>query len=201
MLCSATGHAQRSRLTVRHDRQACRLGTTARSRGGMPYLLYEMIEEGVREGSRGGNAPALASSLLLAFAVGLLAMVLLESHGADWGQVAQEGMGIVLQGMMGASRLQESGTVTGTARTAQRRSPLPAWQISSGGSGIGSARFEAVPRMAYSKRSNNALLFSETRSRSLPVHESMAIWPRGLWYRHGSQEDVIIRLLAISRHQ
>ena len=67
-----------------------------------------MIEDGVKEGSLGEVEPDLASNLLLAFAVGLLALGLLDPHGADWGRVAQGGMGIVLQGM-GASQEGEGG--------------------------------------------------------------------------------------------
>jgi AcrR family transcriptional regulator len=73
-----------------------------------PFRRYhaffaDMIRGGVKEGSLGDVAPDVASNLLLAFAVGLLALGLLDPHGADWGQVAQEGMRIVLQGM-GASQ-------------------------------------------------------------------------------------------------
>lgn len=73
-----------------------------------PFRKYhaffaDMVREGVKEGALGDVVPDVASNLLLAFAVGLLALGLLDPHGADWGQVAQEGMRIVLQGM-GASQ-------------------------------------------------------------------------------------------------
>lgn len=69
-----------------------------------PFRKYhaffaEMIGDGVREGSLRDVEPELASHLLLAFAVGLLAIGLLDPYGADWGQVAQEGIGILLAGM------------------------------------------------------------------------------------------------------
>jgi len=73
-----------------------------------PFRKYhtffaEMIGDGVEEGSLRDVEPELASHLLLAFAVGLLAIGLLDPHGADWGRVAQEGIGILLAGM-GAGR-------------------------------------------------------------------------------------------------
>jgi len=73
-----------------------------------PFRKYhtffsEMIADGVGEGSLRDVEPELASHLLLAFAVGLLAIGLLDPYGADWGRVAQEGIGILLTGM-GAER-------------------------------------------------------------------------------------------------
>ena len=69
-----------------------------------PFRKYhtffaQMISDGLEEGSLGDVEPDLASNLLLSFAVGLLALGLLDPHGADWGRVAQEGMDILLQGM------------------------------------------------------------------------------------------------------
>jgi hypothetical protein len=58
-----------------------------------------MIEEGIAEGSLRPVDPDLATSVLLSFAVGLLALGLLDPHGADWGQVGQEGMQILLEGL------------------------------------------------------------------------------------------------------
>jgi hypothetical protein len=51
-------------------------------------FLAEMIRDGIEEGSLRPVDPDLASNLLLSFAVGLLAMGLLDPYGADWGQVA-----------------------------------------------------------------------------------------------------------------
>jgi AcrR family transcriptional regulator len=62
-------------------------------------FLAEMIRDGIEEGSLRPVDPDLASNLLLSFAVGLLAMGLLDPYGADWGQVAQEGMGMLLNGI------------------------------------------------------------------------------------------------------
>lgn len=69
-----------------------------------PFRKYQgffasLIEAGIAEGSLSPVDPALASNLLLAFAVGLLALGLLDPHGADWGQVAQEGLKILLNGL------------------------------------------------------------------------------------------------------
>jgi AcrR family transcriptional regulator len=71
-----------------------------------PFRKYHtsfarMIQEGIDEGSLRSVKPALASNVLLAFAVGLLALGLLDPHGADWGQVAQEGMSMLLEGIEG----------------------------------------------------------------------------------------------------
>ncbi len=70
----------------------------------VPFRRYHqfftsMIEDGVAEESLRAVEPALASHVLLAFAVGLLALGLLDPHGADWGQVAQGGMEMLLQGL------------------------------------------------------------------------------------------------------
>jgi AcrR family transcriptional regulator len=69
-----------------------------------PFRKYRaffagMIEDGIDEGSLRPVKPELASNVLLAFAVGLLALGLLDPHGSDWGTVAQEGMGILLAGL------------------------------------------------------------------------------------------------------
>ena len=69
-----------------------------------PFRKYHaffagMIRDGMAEGSLRSVDPDLASNLLLSFAVGLLAMGLLDPYGADWGPVAQEGMGMLLNGI------------------------------------------------------------------------------------------------------
>jgi AcrR family transcriptional regulator len=70
-----------------------------------PFRKYHaffarMIKEGVQEGSLRDADPELASNVLLSFVVGLLALGLLDPHGADWGQVAQGGMGMLLEGLL-----------------------------------------------------------------------------------------------------
>ncbi len=69
-----------------------------------PFRKYHaffarMISDGIKEGSLRPVDPELASNLLLSFAVGLLAMGLLDPFGADWGQVAQEGMDMLMGGI------------------------------------------------------------------------------------------------------
>jgi AcrR family transcriptional regulator len=70
----------------------------------VPFRKYEaffahMIEEGIDEGSLRSVDPELATHVLLSFAVGLLALGLLDPQGADWGRVAQDGMRVLLEGL------------------------------------------------------------------------------------------------------
>ncbi len=70
----------------------------------VPFRRYHdyfahMIQQGIAEGSFRPVDSDLATHVLLAFAIGLLALGLLDPHGADWGQVAQGGMGILLAGL------------------------------------------------------------------------------------------------------
>jgi hypothetical protein len=58
----------------------------------------QMIEDGIAEGSLRSMNTNTASYVLLAYAVGLLALGLLDPQGADWSQVVQGGMGILLKG-------------------------------------------------------------------------------------------------------
>ena len=69
-----------------------------------PFRKYQaffagMVADGIEEGSLRRVDPVMASNLLLAFAIGLLALGLLDPHGADWGQVAQDGMGVLMNGL------------------------------------------------------------------------------------------------------
>jgi AcrR family transcriptional regulator len=69
-----------------------------------PFRKYHaffagMIRDGIEEGSLRPVDPDLASNLLLSFAVGLLAMGLLDPYGAGWDQVAQEGMRMLMHGI------------------------------------------------------------------------------------------------------
>jgi hypothetical protein len=69
-----------------------------------PFRKYQtffarMIEKGMAEGSFRPLDPDLATRVLLSFAIGLLAQGLLDPHGADWGQVGQEGLQLLLEGM------------------------------------------------------------------------------------------------------
>jgi AcrR family transcriptional regulator len=69
-----------------------------------PFRKYHddfacMIQEGVDEGSLRPVDPDVASNVLLAFAVGLLALGLLDPHGGNWGWVAKQGIGMLLEGI------------------------------------------------------------------------------------------------------
>jgi AcrR family transcriptional regulator len=69
-----------------------------------PFRKYQaffarMIEEGINEGSLRAVDPELATHVLLSFALGLLALGLLDPHGADWARVAQDGMRVLLEGL------------------------------------------------------------------------------------------------------
>jgi hypothetical protein len=59
-----------------------------------------MVETGVGEGSLRPVDPDLASNVLLSYAIGLLVLGLLDPHGADWGLVGQDGMQLVLEGLV-----------------------------------------------------------------------------------------------------
>jgi hypothetical protein len=69
-----------------------------------PFQKYRqffshLIAAGIDEGSLRPVDPDMASNALLAFAIGLLALGLLDPYGADWGQMAQEGMRMLLEGL------------------------------------------------------------------------------------------------------
>lgn len=68
-----------------------------------PYYRYRdlfarMIEEGIREGSLQPTDPQIAARVLLSLAMGLLLQGLLDPQGADWEEVAREGIRILLEG-------------------------------------------------------------------------------------------------------
>jgi AcrR family transcriptional regulator len=62
-------------------------------------FFAHMFEAGVDEGSLRPVDADLAAYVLMSFATGLLALGLLDPYGADWGRVAQEGMGVLLGGL------------------------------------------------------------------------------------------------------
>jgi len=69
-----------------------------------PFRKYhgffaQMVEDGIEEGSLRAVDPDLASTVLVAFSVGVLALGLVDPYRADWGQVAQEGMRMLLDGL------------------------------------------------------------------------------------------------------
>lgn len=62
-------------------------------------FFADMFEKGVDEGSIVPVEPESAAQILMAFAIGLLALGLLDPHGADWGQVAHDGVTMLLKGV------------------------------------------------------------------------------------------------------
>jgi AcrR family transcriptional regulator len=70
----------------------------------VPFRKYhaffaQMFEAGMAEGSMRSVDPQVAARILISFAIGFLAQGLLDPHGADWGQVAQEGIQLLLDGL------------------------------------------------------------------------------------------------------
>jgi len=71
-----------------------------------PYRGYvdffaEVIEAGVREGTLVVDQPRAAAQTIVSFGVGLLLQMLLDPEGADWGQLAEEGVQLFLRGLQG----------------------------------------------------------------------------------------------------
>jgi AcrR family transcriptional regulator len=69
-----------------------------------PYRRYRtffsrMIESGVAEGTVRPVDPDSAARVIVSLAVGLVVQGLLDTEGADWGQVAEEGVRMLLRGI------------------------------------------------------------------------------------------------------
>jgi hypothetical protein len=69
-----------------------------------PYRRYRdffrgIVEAGIAEGSLRPVNPERAAEVLVALAVGLLLQGMLDPEGADWGEVMQEGVQILLSGL------------------------------------------------------------------------------------------------------
>jgi len=69
-----------------------------------PYRRYrtffsQMIESGVNEGTLRPVDPDMAACVIVSLAVGLVVQGLLDTGGADWGQVAEESLRMLLQGI------------------------------------------------------------------------------------------------------
>lgn len=69
-----------------------------------PYRRYRaffagMIEAGIAEGSLRPVDAELAAQLIVSVAVGLVLQGLLDPHGADWGQVTQESIRMLLENL------------------------------------------------------------------------------------------------------
>jgi hypothetical protein len=70
----------------------------------VPFRKYHeffaaLVRTGIAEGSLRPIDSETAASVLLSFAVGLLALGLFDPLRTDWGQVAQEGMRMLLEGL------------------------------------------------------------------------------------------------------
>lgn len=71
-----------------------------------PYHRYRddfaaLIRAGQAEGSLGAGDAQGAAHIIVSLAVGVLLQSLLDPDGADWGQVAQAGVDVVLAGLRG----------------------------------------------------------------------------------------------------
>jgi len=67
-----------------------------------PYRRYRtffsrMIEAGIAEGSLRPVDPEITAQVIVSLAVGLLLQGLLDPHGADWGQVTENSMRMLLK--------------------------------------------------------------------------------------------------------
>jgi hypothetical protein len=65
------------------------------------YFLA-MMQEGIDEGSIQGIDPDTAARVLVSLAIGLLLGGLADPEAADWPQVAQEGINLLVKGLEGA---------------------------------------------------------------------------------------------------
>lgn len=71
-----------------------------------PYRRYQgyfeaLIQQGVENHDFGRVDPGVGARVIVAFAVGLLLQGLLDPQGADWVQVARQGMAYLVQGLQG----------------------------------------------------------------------------------------------------
>jgi AcrR family transcriptional regulator len=62
-------------------------------------FFAKMIEQGIEEGSLKPTEPQTAARVVMALMMGLLLQGMLDPHGADWQQVSQEAIHILLEGM------------------------------------------------------------------------------------------------------
>jgi len=69
-----------------------------------PYHRYraafsDLITEGNEEGTLRPIDPEAGAAIVISLAIGLLVQGFFDPDGADWGSVAQEGIGILLEGL------------------------------------------------------------------------------------------------------
>jgi AcrR family transcriptional regulator len=61
-------------------------------------FFAEMVAQGTADGDFRSVDPGVAARVLIAFAMGLLVMGLVDPSGADWGEITQEGVHTLLAG-------------------------------------------------------------------------------------------------------
>lgn len=69
-----------------------------------PYRRYQeffhgLIEAGIAEGTLRPVDPGIAAWVIVSLAVGLMLQGVLDPQGSDWGEVAQEGIRMLLEGL------------------------------------------------------------------------------------------------------
>ena len=74
-----------------------------------PYHQYQafftsLIQDGIDEGSLRKVNPSAAARVIIALALGLLLQSLLDPHGADWEEVAKQGMQSLMAGLAEEAR-------------------------------------------------------------------------------------------------
>jgi len=62
-------------------------------------FFAEMVAQGTADGDFRSVDPGVAARVLIAFAMGLLVMGLVDPSGADWGEITQEGVHTLLAGL------------------------------------------------------------------------------------------------------
>ena len=79
-----------------------------------PYRRYRdffagMISAGIDEGSLRPVDPKTGASIIVALAVGLLVQGLFDPEGADWENVSEQGMKVLLEGLKASRPTKEEG--------------------------------------------------------------------------------------------
>ncbi len=62
-------------------------------------LFHDMVEAGIAEGSLRPVDPETAAQVIVSLAVGLVLQEMLDPNGTDWGQVAEEGVQMLLESL------------------------------------------------------------------------------------------------------
>ena len=64
-------------------------------------FFAEILEEGMQEGTVTSTDANVAAQVIISFALGLLVQGIFDPEGADWEQVSEEGIGVLLKGFEG----------------------------------------------------------------------------------------------------